>query len=143
MSDYYDQPEGQSLSLKHAGRSFIAWGEAELKAAGVPQAAIDEAQKGARLTTIKAECRKRIYAQASSETQINMATAAAAIAGKAVADRSAEEATLLTSTKAALDWVGAMRSKCLELAEGPGTDFTLDASWPECPPEVVALTEQF
>ncbi len=74
---------------------------------------------------------------------MNMATAAAAIAGKAVADRSADEVTLLTSTKAALDWVGAMRSKCLELAEDPGTDFTQAASWPECPPEVVALTEQF
>lgn len=143
MSDYYDQPEGQSLSLKHAGKSYIAWSEAELKAAGVPQGAIDGAQKGARLTTIKAECRKRIYAQASSETQMNMATAAAAIAGKVHTERSAEEAALLTSTKAALDWVGAMRAKVVELAEDPDTNFTQDASWPECPPEVVALTEQF
>ncbi|WP_084407909.1 hypothetical protein, partial [Pseudovibrio sp. Ad37] len=98
-----------NLSLKHDGKTYIAWSEADLKAAGVPQATIDEAQKGARLTTIKAECRKRIYARASAETQMNMATAAAAIAGKAVADRSADEVTLLTSTKAALDWVGAMR----------------------------------
>ncbi|QUS57361.1 hypothetical protein [Pseudovibrio brasiliensis] len=143
MSDYYDQPEGQSLSLKHAGRSFIAWSAVDLKAAGVPQDVIDEAQKAARLTTIKAECRKRIYAQASAETQMNMATAAAAIAGKDAADRSAAEATVLASTKAALDWVGVMRAKVVELAEDPDINFTLDASWPVCPPEVVALTELF
>ena len=143
MSDYYDQPESESLCLKHDGKTYIAWAATDLKAAGVPQAAIDEAQKNARLTTIKAECRERIYAQASAETQMNMATAAAAIAGKAVTDRSAGEATLLTSTKAALDWVGAMRARCLELAEDPDADFKLDASWPECPPEVVALVEQF
>ncbi|KZL21774.1 hypothetical protein PsAD37_03497 [Pseudovibrio sp. Ad37] len=74
---------------------------------------------------------------------MNMATAAAAIAGKAVADRSADEVTLLTSTKAALDWVGAMRARCLELAADPDADFTADASWPECPPEVVTLVGQF
>ncbi|KZK95065.1 MULTISPECIES: hypothetical protein [unclassified Pseudovibrio] len=143
MSDYYDQPEGQSLSLKHAGKTYIAWSEADLKAAGVPQVAIDGAHKDARLTTIKAECRKRIYARASAETQMNMATAGAAIAGKAEADRSQDEKAVLVGIKAALDWVGAMRSKCLELAEDPASDFTQDASWPECPPEVVALTEQF
>ncbi|WP_208994793.1 hypothetical protein [Pseudovibrio sp. Alg231-02] len=132
-----------AFDITFNGRSYRNFTAEDALAAGVPQATIDEAQKGARLTTIKAECRKRIYARASAETQMNMATAAAAIAGKVVADRSADEATLLTSTKAALDWVGAMRSKCPELAEDPATDFTQDASWPECPPEVVALTEQF
>ncbi|KZK83614.1 hypothetical protein PsAD13_02665 [Pseudovibrio sp. Ad13] len=132
-----------AFDITFNGRSYRNFTAEDALVAGVPQATIDEAQQGARLTTIKAECRKRIYARASAETQMNMATAAAAIAGKAVVDRSADEVTLLTSTKAALDWVGAMRSKCLELAEDPGTDFTQDASWPECPPEVVALTEQF
>ncbi|KZL01492.1 hypothetical protein [Pseudovibrio sp. Ad26] len=141
MPDINRQTE--SLSLKHAGKTYIAWSEADLKAAGVPQAAIEEAQQGTRLKTIKAECRKRIYAQASAETQMNMATAAAAIAGKVHTGRSEDEKATLTGIKAALDWVGVMRSKCLELAEDPGTDFTQDASWPECPPEVVALTEQF
>ncbi|MFS8181401.1 hypothetical protein ACMG4P_07540 [Pseudovibrio denitrificans] len=125
------------------GRSYRNFSAEDALAAGVPQAVVDEALKGVCLKAIKAECRKRIYAQASAETQMNMATAAAAIAGKAAEDRSADEAKLLTSTKAALDWVGAMRAKVVELAEDPDINFTLDASWPECPPEVVALTEQF
>ncbi|WP_057466118.1 hypothetical protein [Pseudovibrio sp. POLY-S9] len=132
-----------NISLNYMGRDFIQFEPASLRAHGVPQVVIDDTLSAENLKLIKAECRKRIYARASAETQMNMATAAAAIAGKAVAERSADEVTLLTSTKAALDWVSAMRSKCLELAEDPGTDFTQDASWPECPPEVVALTEQF
>ncbi|KZK81798.1 hypothetical protein PsW64_02387 [Pseudovibrio sp. W64] len=132
-----------TFDISYNGRGYRNFTAEDALAAGVPQADIDEAQKGTRLKSIKDECRKRIYEQASAETQMNMATAAAAIAGKAAEDRSADEVTLLSSTKAALDWVGVMRSKCLELAEDPGTDFTQEASWPECPPEVVALTEQF
>ncbi|WP_109317541.1 hypothetical protein [Pseudovibrio ascidiaceicola] len=131
------------FTIVHNGKTYANFTAQGLKAKGIPETVIDAALADKRLIAVKAECRRRIYGQASQETQMNMATATAAIAGKAVADRSAEEVTLLTSTKAALDWVGAMRARCPDLAADPDADFKLGASWPECPPEVVALTEQF
>ncbi|SDQ70668.1 hypothetical protein [Pseudovibrio sp. Tun.PSC04-5.I4] len=131
------------LDFSYNGRTYRNFSEEAAVAAGVPQAAIDEALASERLSTVKAECRRRIYAQASSETQINMATATAAVAGKAVEDRSAEDLALLNSTKAAFDWVNAMRAKVIDLAADPDTGFTLDASWPDCPADVVAIVEQF
>ncbi len=132
-----------TLTIDYSGRRYEAFEVSALLAEGVPQETVADAIATERLKTIKAECRKRIYAQASAETQMNMATAAAAVAGNAAFDRSAEEVALLTSTKAALDWVGAMRARVVALADDPEADFTLDASWPECPPELAVLTEQF
>ncbi|SDR15306.1 hypothetical protein [Pseudovibrio sp. Tun.PSC04-5.I4] len=133
----------RDLTIEHQGKTYANFDLKGLQGQGVPQAAIDKALSEARLMLVKAECRRRIYAQASSETQINMATATAAVAGKAVEDRSAEDLALLTSTKAALDWVNAMRAKVIDLAADPDTGFTLDASWPDCPADVVAIVEQF
>ncbi len=131
------------LTIKHNGMTYANFTATSAHAAGIPQAVIDQALVEERLKVVKAECRKRIYSRASSETQMNMATTAAAIAGKAEAGRTKDEAAVLVGIKAALDWVGAMRAKCPDLAADPDTSFTQDASWPECPPEVVALVEQF
>ncbi len=132
-----------TYTFEYGGKKYLNINATDALAASVPQTIIDRAVYDALLLQVKAECRKRIYSRASAETQMNMATAAAAISGKAEADRTKDEAAVLVGIKAALDWVGAMRARVVALADDPETDFTLDESWPECPPELAVLTEQF
>lgn len=102
----------------------------------------DAEKADARLLMIKAECRRRIYAQASIETQINFSTALAAISSKEPSDRTAEENAVVVGVQAALAWVQEMRSKVLVLAANPDSDFYADDEWPEPPvaaKEMVAL----
>ncbi|WP_341204783.1 hypothetical protein [uncultured Sulfitobacter sp.] len=85
------------------------------------------------MSAIKAECRRRIYAAASAETQMNMATAAAVVSAKTASNRSAEESAMLTGLGQAIDWVAAMRARVAELAADADLDFRADESWPDLP----------
>ena len=96
-----------------------------------------------RLVKIKAECKFRIYATASPETQMNMATATAVVSAKTVANRSVEETAILTGTTSALAWVDAMRSNVVVLAADDALDYSDDANWPTVPADVVALVAGF
>lgn len=124
-------------------QTFINVTPAELLAAGVPQESIDEALAAERLAAIKAECRRRIYSVASAETQMNMATASAAIAGKTAATRTDKEKATLAGVQASLAWVQAMKAAVVTLASDPALDPADDASWPDCPANVLAVVEQF
>lgn len=110
---------------------------------GVPQATINAALAKHHVDLIKKECRRRIYAIASSETQMNMSTAAAVISGKTASNRSAAEKTILASAEKAIGWVAAMRANIATLAANPNADIKANASWPDCPAEVIALAAMF
>lgn len=83
-----------------------------------------------RAAAVSAECRRRIYAEASTEAQINMATAAAVIGAKAISSRSAAERAVLDGVNAALAWVAQMRATYAALAADPAADYLADTAWP-------------
>ncbi|MEZ5723276.1 MAG: hypothetical protein R3D59_18265 [Paracoccaceae bacterium] len=74
----------------------------------------------AREAAARAECRRRIYAEADAETQLNIATAAA-VDGVG------------TGAEAWAEWVAQMRATWAPLAADLEADIAADASWPECP----------
>lgn len=81
-----------------------------------------------------ADCKRRIFAVASTNAQVNMAAARAA--GILSSD---DEAAFL----AGLQWISAMRAACAALVEAQAADAAEDHNWPECPAEVVALAAKF
>lgn len=96
----------------------VAWAEAEHKA---------------YLADVKQECRSRIYAAASAETQMNMATAAAVISAKEASARTEDEASILSGLDDAIGWVAQMRARVIELADDAALDIGDDANWPPLP----------
>lgn len=81
-----------------------------------------------------AECKRRIFAVASTNAQVNMAAARAA--GILSSD---DEAAFL----AGLQWIAAMRETCAALISAQDEAATEDGKWPTCPPAVVALAAKF
>lgn len=130
-------------TLVHDGVAYSMMTPEDLTEAGVPEDVIADAIASIRRTGIKAECRRRIYAVASAETQINMSAAAAAIGAKPVSARSDAEKAMLAAFGMSLDWVQAMRGAVITIASDAALDPASDASWPACPPEVTALAAQF
>lgn len=131
------------LSLKYGGKNYVRFTRDELLAAGVPEPDIQAAESKVRETEISAECRRRIYAAASSETQMNMATATAVISAKTASARSQAEKDTLDGVEAALGWVAAMRANVATLAADPQADHTADAAWPAIPAIASAVAAQF
>ncbi|MEO3480549.1 hypothetical protein AAFO90_23190 [Phaeobacter sp. CAU 1743] len=130
-------------TVEHGGRVFAAMTQNQLVAHGVPADAIDAAMAEARGKAVSAECRRRIYAAASAETQMNMATAAAVISGKAADDRSDDENTILAGVSAALAWVTAMRANVDTLKTATAADYLSDAEWPDLPAEAASVVERY
>lgn len=124
-------------------RICVAESYDDLLTMGIPQDVADAALNQKRIADIRTECRRRIYATASAETQMNMATAAAVISGKESSERTSEEQAILDGTRAAIEWVSAMRATVVVLAADGTADFHDDAGWPELPPEVAAVVAQF
>ena len=129
--------------LEHNGRVHTMMTPEDLLAAGVPQAAIDQYLAGIRVDAIKAECRRRIYAHASPEAQMNVATALGAASAKTASARSAEETALIAGAQKGIEWVSAMRNQIAVLAADQDADITADAYWPDVPAEAAALYSQF
>lgn len=129
--------------LVHDGVGYSQMTEAQLAEAGVTAPVIAQAVADRRRVAIKIECARRIYAVASAATQQNMAAATALIAAKPASERSDADTLLLTAFAAALNWVQDMRAAVAQLAADPASDYVADAGWPACPPQVVALAEQF
>ena len=111
--------------------------------AGASPADIAAALGADRLYSIKTECRRRIYAVASAETQTNMASVAAVIGAKTATARTDAEKGQVAAFGMALEWVQAMRGAAQTLAADAEADFAADARWPACPAEVVALAASF
>lgn len=132
------------FTLNHNGQTYANFETVEdLLEAGVPQAAIDAHFAAERLALIKAECRRRIYAHAGPEAQMNVATALGAASAKTASARSAEETALIAGAQKGIEWVSAMRNQIAVLAADSDADFTADASWPVLPAEAAALYSQF
>jgi len=130
------------FDISHDGRTTLSTNREDAEALGYPETVIASAEAEVRATAIKSECRRRIYAAASAETQMNMATAAAVVSAKTASNRSAEESAMLVGLGQAIDWVAAMRGRVLELAADSDLDFHADESWPELPDgarDVVAM----
>lgn len=131
------------LDFEWQGKTYQGWTREKAAEKGVPEAVIAEAENTRRRADISAECRRRIYAAASPETQMNMAAATAVISGKAEADRSAEEAGILNGAGDAIAWVADMRATVVLLADDPARDFTADGEWPELPATAAAMIDNF
>lgn len=108
-------------------QAYLAWCEAGNVADPAPQPIFDP-------TPVGDECRRRIFAVASTNAQVNMAAARAA--GLLSAEDDAAFA-------AGLGWINAMRGACAALIAAQDATFADDAHWPECPAAVVALAAKF
>lgn len=131
------------LTLDYNEKTYVNWPPADLLAAGVPETLVFEAAIKVRAKAVSAECRRRIYAVASIETQMNMSAATAVISGKAASDRSAEEIVTLTGAASAIGWVTAMRGAMSALSADSALDFMSDDAWPVVPAEVISMLEFF
>ncbi len=129
--------------IVHGGRGYSMMTPEELVAAGVPQDVVAASLAALRRQAVKGECRRRIYAVASAEAQMNWAAAASIISAKTVAQRSDEERATLAALGDALAWVQAMRANVATLTANAEADITDDAAWPVCPEGVVAAAAQF
>lgn len=131
------------FDITHEGRTTLSVNRDGAEALGYPEAVIAAAEASVRTSAIKAECRRRIYATASAETQMNMATAAAFVSSKTASARSEHEKTVLTGIEASLAWVADMRGNVDILAADAELDFQFDANWPECPDAALAVVGMF
>lgn len=131
------------ITFAHNGRLYQNWDSDEALAAGVPSDVVDVAIAGVRRRDISNECRRRIYAVAPAESQMNMAAAVGVISSKAASARTDDEKVILAGAEAAIGWVAAMRATVATLAADADADFTADAAWPDVPPEALAMTQHF
>ena len=92
------------------------------------------AQAEQRAETIKAECRRRIFAVADDMAQINLAAAAAA---------GALDDVQMRVYRSGLAWVAEMRGTCRVLMADPERNPGADAEWPGLPDGLVGLAGQF
>jgi hypothetical protein len=121
------------FDISHNGRTTFSTDRETAVALGYPEDVIAAAEAGVRTHAAKAECRRRIYAAASAETQMNMATAAAVISAKEVSARTEDEASILSGLDDAIGWVAQMRGRVSELTGDATLDFQDDANWPPLP----------
>lgn len=131
------------MTVEFGGKVFQSMTESQLAEAGVPAGVIEAKKLDERRRDVSSECRRRIYAAASAETQMNMATAAAVISGKAAADRSDDESTVMVGVSAALSWVTAMRANVDALTVATAANYLSDGEWPDLPSEAAAVVERY
>ena len=131
------------FDITHEGRTTLSVDRAGAEALGYPETVIAAAEAGMRTAAIKAECRRRIYAEASAETQMNMATAAAVISAKEVSARTEDEASILSGLDDAIGWVAQMRARVIELADDAALDIGDDANWPPLPDGARDVVDKF
>ncbi|PCJ08319.1 MAG: hypothetical protein COB16_08360 [Rhodobacteraceae bacterium] len=132
-----------TLTLKHGGKTFANFEPDALLAAGVPQAVIDTAQSEIRRKAVSAECRRRIYAGASVEAQLNLTAATSAIAATQEADRTEDDLAVLSGATAVIDWVSTMRAKVVVLAADTDANHLEDATWPALSAEAQVVIGRF
>lgn len=131
------------FSLEYNGRRYDGLTAVDAQEMGIPESAVNAALADLRRKAIKAECRRRIYAEASAETQMNMATAAAVISAKEASARTEDEASILSGLDDAIGWVAQMRARVIELAEDAALDIGDDANWPPLPDGARDVVDKF
>ena len=131
------------LSLEYNGRRYDGLTELDAQEIGIPENAINAALAKVRLDAVKSECRRRIYAAASVETQMNMATAAAVISAKEANARTENETSILSGLDDAIGWVAQMRGRVSELADDATLDIADDANWPPLPDGARDVVDKF
>jgi hypothetical protein len=131
------------LTVKEGNRSTSDVSAQDALSLGYSSSAIAQAEAEARSGLAKRECRRRIYATASAETQMNMATAGAFFSSKTASARSESEKSVLSGIEASLAWVAKMRENVATLAADTELDIADDANWPECPDAALAVVGMF
>lgn len=131
------------FDISHNGRTTFSTDRETAVALGYPEDVIAAAEAGVRKNAAKAECRRRIYAAASAETQMNMATAAAVISAKEASARTEDEAAILSGLDDAIGWVAQMRGRVSELAVDAAHDIADDANWPPLPDGARDVVDKF
>lgn len=131
------------ISFTHNGVDYTNWTPAQALKAGIPKAVIDQAVLVLRKAEVNAECKRRIYAVARPETQMNMATVSAVISGKSTSSRTATEKAILDGVEASLGWVVAMRAAAAKIVADPAIEMMADATWPACSDQALAVVDQF
>lgn len=121
------------FSVDYNGRHYDGLTVESALEVGIPDALVGTALGALRLGHTKQECRRRIYAAASAETQMNMATAAAVISAKVASARTEDETSILSGLDDAIGWVAQMRGRVTELADDATLDIADDANWPPLP----------
>lgn len=133
----------RTFDFQHDGKIFLSITAEDLLAQGVASEEVAQAVATLRAKEISAECRRRIYAVASQEAQMNMAAALGVISSKTASARTDDEKAILAGAEAAIGWVAAMRAAVATLAADADADFTADAAWPDVPPEALAMIQHF
>ncbi|WP_407496914.1 hypothetical protein [Pseudooceanicola sp. MF1-13] len=131
------------FDISHNGRTTLSVDRAGAESLGYPEEVIVEAERGVRKKSVKGECRRRIYAAASAETQMNMATAAAYASSKTASARSDEEKSVIAGVEASLAWVAEMRGNVATLVADFDLDISDDANWPVCPEAALAVVAMY
>lgn len=117
-------------SITHDGVQYLEADPDWLRGRGVPENVILSALDDLRAAQVSAECRRRIYAEASAEAQANMSLAAGILGAKDAGTRSASETAILSAAGTALQWVAEMRAAYRAIAADPAADYLDDAAWP-------------
>jgi len=131
------------ITLKYNGTTYAEFTAAQLQTAGVPEAEIQAAISKDRAVAVSSECRRRIYAAASAEAQMNMATAVGVISSKTASTRTDAEKEILAGAEATMSWIAEMRQTYSSLAADADADFTSDAAWPELPAQIQGMMQDF
>eukprot|EP00919_Chromeraceae_sp_WS-2016_P074753 GHVR01176898.1.p3 GENE.GHVR01176898.1~~GHVR01176898.1.p3 ORF type:complete len:134 (-),score=29.05 GHVR01176898.1:166-567(-) len=131
------------LNLEFEGRKTYNVTPEDARGLGYPEEVIAAAVSEVRVSDVKSECRRRIYAAASAETQMNMATAAAVISAKEASARTEDEASILSGLDDAIGWVASMRGRVSELAVDAALDIADDANWPPLPDGARDVVDKF
>ena len=131
------------LNFNYDGRRYEGWTIDDARKNGIPEHVIATALATDRKDHISKECRQRIYAVASAETQMNMATAAAVISAKEASARTEDEASILSGLDDAIGWVAQMRGRVSELADDATLDIADDANWPPLPDGARNVVDKF
>ena len=132
-----------NFDIEHEGRKTLSVDRERAAAIGYPEEVIATAEASVRTSAIKNECRRRIYAAASAETQMNMATAAAVISAREASARTEDEVSILSGLDDAIGWVAQMRGRVSELTGDATLDFQDDANWPPLPDGARDVVDKF
>lgn len=131
------------FDIAEDGRSTLATDRKGAQALGYTEEAISAAEAAVHLAAIKAECRRRIYAAASAESQMNMATAAAVYSSKEASARTEDEVSILSGLDEAIGWVAQMRGRVSELVDDATLEIADDANWPPLPDGARDVVDKF
>lgn len=132
-----------NLIVTDGRRTSTAITSEQALAKGYSPKQVADAEIAVLRRSVGGECRRRIYVNASAETQMNMAAASSLISSKSESARTIEEKAVLVGLAAAIAWVGQMRAAVAVILTSGVDNFQADEHWPELPAEAAAVLGQF